>query len=299
MAMEPILDLHGVTRVFPGFALQDVSLALPRGYIMGLVGPNGAGKTTLVRLMLDLDRPDAGAVRVFGMDPRERPVAVRARIGFVHEAPSLYDGLSVAGAGRVIGRFYPTWDSARFRSLMEQFELSPRRRVGALSHGMRTRFALAVALAHHAELLILDEPTSGLDPVFRRELLDHLSAFIGGGETSILFSTHITSDLDRIADYITFLQDGRVVFSTTRDQVLERWAVVKGDPGLLDASTRPLFRGVEIGALGFLGLTDRPDQVRTALAGRPIVVEPATLEDIVYLNGRTGPAGVDLHGPRN
>ncbi len=293
MDTEPILELEGVAKTFPGFALDDASFSLPRGFVMGLVGPNGAGKTTLVRLILDLERPDAGSVRVFGADPGERP-DIRSRIGFVHETQALYDSLSVARTGEAIGRFYRTWDPARFRMLIGEFGLPSGRRVGTLSHGMRTRLALALALSHDAELLVLDEPTSGLDPVFRRELLDRLSEFIGDGRRSILFSTHITSDLDRIGDYITYLQGGRVVFSSPRDG-LEQWAVVKGGPELLDR-VRDLLRGVETGAMGFVGLTEDADAVRRRLAGEDLVVERATLEDIVYLNGRTGPAGVDLHG---
>jgi ABC-2 type transport system ATP-binding protein len=293
---EPVLELTGVVRAYEGFALKDVSFSLPRGYVMGLVGPNGAGKTTLIRLALGLERAQAGEIRVFGLDPLRHEVEVRSRIGFVHETAALYDGLSVERAGVVIGRFYAGWDDACFCELMAAFELPPRRRIGTLSHGMRTRFALATALAHDAELLVLDEPTSGLDPVFRRELLDRLSALVAEREISILFSTHITSDLDRTADYLTFLRRGSVVFSTTRDRVLEQWAVVKGGPDLLNDETRPLFRGWESGELGVTALTDDPDAVRARLSATAIVVERATLEDIVYLTGRTGPAGVDLHG---
>jgi ABC-2 type transport system ATP-binding protein len=293
---ESVLELTGVTKTYEGFTLDGVSFSVPRGYIMGLVGPNGAGKTTLVRLILGLARPVAGTVRVFGLDPVENEVAVRSRIGFVHEAPALYDGLSVARAGSVVGGFYPGWDDDRFRAVAAEFELPAGRRVGALSHGMRTRFALAVALSHDAELLVLDEPTSGLDPVFRRELLDRLSGMIAEHDVSILFSTHITSDLDRVGDYITFLRRGRMVFSTSRDRVLDRWAVVRGGLELLDEETRQLFRGYETGGLGFTALTDDPDAVRARLPADAMVVERATLEDIVYLTGRRGPAGLELRG---
>lgn len=297
--MDPILELRGVTKAYDGFALRDVSLSLPRGYIMGLIGRNGAGKSTLVRTILNLVRVDAGEVRVFGLDPRTHEVAVRSRIGFVHESPAFYDALSVERSASVVGAFYPTWDDARFRTLAGDFDLPLHRRVGNLSHGMRTRFALAVALAHRAELLVLDEPTSGLDPVFRRDLLDRLSEVIGDGETSILFSTHITSDLDRIADYITFLRRGRVVFSSARDEVLGRWVLVKGGRELLDDETRRLFRGIETSAFGFIGLTDDEGAARARLVDGPIVVEQATLEDILFYTGRTGREGVDLHAPRN
>lgn len=292
--VEPILELRGVSKSYEGFALRDVSFTLPRGYIMGLIGPNGAGKTTLVKSILGLVHPEGGEIRVFGLDAGRNGAEIRSRIGFVHESPTFHEALSVERAGAVIGSFYASWDPDLFRSLSREFSLPLGKTVKTLSQGMRTRFALAVALSHGAELLLLDEPSSGLDPAFRRELLDRLSGVIEGGEVSILFSTHITSDLDRIADYITFLREGRVHFSMTKDEVLESHAVVRGDAGLLTPDLRGLFLGVVTGELGFTGLTDRIAQVRDALDGAEIVVDRATLEDVVYYTGRTGEGGLRL-----
>ncbi len=293
------LELRGVTKSYGDFVLDDVSLTLPRGYIMGLVGPNGAGKTTLVRLILGLARRDRGDLRVFGLDPLAQPVAVRSRIGFVHEDQRFYDGLAVDSCARVLGRFYAHWDHDRFRHLAADFDLPLRKRVGALSRGMRTRFALALALAHRPDLLVLDEPTAGLDPVFRRELLDRLALVMDEDGTSILLSTHITSDLDRVADHITFLRRGRVVFSGRRDEVLEPWTLVKGGLELLDAETRTLFKGVVESDYGFVGLTDDPAAARRRLAGAAIVIERATLEDIVFYTGRSGRGGMELRARRD
>ncbi len=279
--MEPILDVRRVTKSYGDFTLADVSFALPRGYIMGLVGPNGAGKTTLVRLILGLLRPDGGDVRVFGLDARRDGVAVRSRIGFVHEVPHFHDHLSVDRAAAVVAAFYPTWDRDEFARLVAAFGLPRGQRLRSLSRGMRRRFALAVALAPRAELLVLDEPTSGLDPVFRRELLDRLSAYIGGGTTSVLFSTHITADLERTADYITFLHKGRVVVSSTRDEIRERWALVKGDPAWLDEAGRRRLHGVTISSVGFTALTDDPAWAR-ACFGETALIEPATLDDVMF-----------------
>jgi ABC-2 type transport system ATP-binding protein len=160
---------------------------------------------------------------------------------------------------------------------------------------MRTRFSLAVALSHHAELLLLDEPSSGLDPAFRRELLELLSGVIREGSTSILFSTHITSDLDRIADYVTFLRQGRLMFSSTREELLERWRLVKGTPDILSEATRPLFAGMVTGDLGFTGLTDRAEELRRLVGAEAVVLEPASLDDVVFFTGRTGNEGMRLH----
>jgi len=297
--MEPILEVREVFKAYEGFALKDVSFSLPRGYIMGLIGPNGAGKTTLLKMILDLVRPDAGEIRVFGLDAAKHGDAVRARIGFVHENPSFYEALSVEAAAGAVGAFYPSWDEAGFRRLAREFGLSLGKKVKTLSQGNRTRFALTMALAHGAELLLLDEPSSGLDPAFRRDLLDRLSGVIEGGEAAVLFSTHITSDLDRVADYITFLQSGRLQFTMTKDEVLERHVLVKGELGLLTEETRKLFSGVVTGDFGFVGLTSQVQATRAALDGEAFVMDRATLEDVVFYSGRSGKGGMRLHDDEN
>jgi ABC-2 type transport system ATP-binding protein len=294
--MEPVLEVSGVSKSYEGFSLREVSFSLPRGYIMGLIGPNGAGKTTLLKMILDLVRPDAGEIRVFGMDTTLHGEAVRARIGFVHEEPTFYGSLPAEWVSEIVGPFYPTWDHGRFQSLAKEFGVPLGKKLKALSQGMRTRFALCLALAHEAELLLLDEPSSGLDPAFRRDLLDRLSGVIEGGEASVLFSTHITTDLDRVADYITFLRDGDLQFTLTRDEVLERYALVKGDPRILSDEIRALFVGLVTGDFGFVGLTSDVDATRDALKGKPIVVDRATLEDVVFYTGRTGKGGMQFHG---
>ena len=294
--VEPVLDVRNVTKAYEGFTLRDVSFALPQGYIMGLVGHNGAGKTTLLSLILNLVHLDAGDIRVFGLDHRLEEVAVRSRIGFVHEVPTFFSSLSVERAAAMVAPFYPTWDEAGFRGVAGEFGLAPGKKLGRLSQGMRTRFALAVALSHRAELLLLDEPSSGLDPAFRRDLLERLSGIIEGGETSVLFSTHITSDLDRIADFVTFLQQGRLMFSSTREEMLERWFLVKGGSELLNGETRSLFAGVVTGEYGFTGLTEKLPELREKVAAEAMVVERATLEDVVFYTGRTGKEGIRLHG---
>jgi ABC-2 type transport system ATP-binding protein len=294
-SVEPVLDVRNVTKAYEGFTLRDVSFNLPQGYIMGLIGHNGAGKTTLLSLILNLVRLDAGEIRVFQLDHRHNEVEVRSRIGFVHEVPTFFNSLSVERAAAVVAPFYPTWDAAGFRELIGGFGLAPGKKLGRLSQGMRTRFALAVALSHRAELLLLDEPSSGLDPAFRRDLLERLSGIIEGGRTSVLFSTHITSDLDRIADFVTFLRQGQLMFSATREDVLERWFLVKGGSELLSSENRSLFAGVVSGEYGFTGLTENLPELRARVAADVMVVEPATLEDVVFYTGRTGEEGMRLH----
>jgi len=281
-----VLELRGVGKRYEGFALEGISLTIPPGVIMGLIGPNGAGKSTVVKLVLNLVHRDTGDVRVFGVDAAGDEVAVKARIGFVHEVPTFYPHMTVAGLGAMVAPFYPKWDAPRFRQLLEDFDLPPRKRFGKLSRGMRTKVALALALSHHAELLVLDEPTSGLDPVFRRELLERLTRYIGDEGASVLFSTHITADLEPTADYISFVQGGQLVFSSTRDDVMDGWALIKGPLALLDSETRAWLKGVEVGPLGFVGVSDDIRAARRRFAGQDVVIERPSLEDIMCCTRR-------------
>jgi ABC-2 type transport system ATP-binding protein len=299
--VDSILEVRGLDKSYEGFALRGVSFSLPRGYIMGLIGPNGAGKTTIIRLILGLARPDRGGIRALGLDVATDGAAIRSRIGFVHEAPSFYLHLTVAGVASIVARFYQRWDAGLFHRLASEFELPPGKRVYALSRGMRMKLALALALSHDAELLVLDEPTSGLDPVFRRELLERLSAYIQDGNRSVLFSTQITSDLERVADYITFIQGGRLIFSATRDEVKDRWGLVKGGLELLDEDHRGLFRGIETSPFSFTAITDDVEAARRQFSGRDVVIERASLEDVMFYLGRMKAApdgGAGAAGPR-
>ncbi len=279
--MGPALEIHGLSKDYGDFRLKDVSFTVPRGYVCGLIGPNGAGKTTVIRLILNLVRRRTGEIRAFGLDNIRDEVAFKSRVGFVHETPRFYEHLSLRRIRDTVAPFYPKWDDALFERLLQEFDLPPVKRFSRLSRGMKTKFALALAMSHDADLLILDEPTSGLDPVFRRRLLEKLREVIQDEGKSVLFSTHITSDLERIADTITFIRDGGIVFSASRDEVMDKWGVVKGGDELCEAGTRDLFRGVRKGEFGVQALTDDVAGARRRL-GRDAVIERASLEDIMF-----------------
>jgi ABC-2 type transport system ATP-binding protein len=278
--MDNALEIRGLTKDYGGFRLDGVSFDVPRGSIMGLIGPNGAGKTTVIKLILNLLRRDGGEIRVLGRDAVRSEAEVKGRLGFVHDTPCFYEHLSLRRVKDTVAPFYPGWDEAAFDRLLAEFSLPAGKRFGRLSRGMKMKFALALALSHGADLLILDEPTTGLDPVFRRDLLSRLSGFLQDEGKAVLFSTHLTADLERIADRITLLLGGRVVFSMPKDDLLDRWAVVKGGPELLDPGLRPLFKAVRRREFSVQALTDDAIAVRRRLGGRA-VVEKATLEDIM------------------
>jgi ABC-2 type transport system ATP-binding protein len=201
--MEPILELQNVTKKFPGFTLQDVSFSLEPGYIMGFIGANGAGKSTTIKLIMNLLRRDSGEIRVFGLDISKHENEIKNRIGFVYDENHFYEELTIREMKTIIAPFYRDWDDNVYKRLLKDFELPEKQRIKNLSKGMKMKFSLAIALSHHAELLLMDEPTSGLDPLIRSDLLEILADVIQDERRSVLFSTHITSDLDRIADYIT------------------------------------------------------------------------------------------------
>lgn len=287
MSLECALELRGVRKTYRGFTLKDVSFSLPRGYIGGLIGPNGSGKTTIIKLIMNLVRREAGEIRVFGLDNRAAEIEVKSRIGFVYDVPGFWDDQSLDSQRRALGAFYARWSDETFHRLAREFGLPLNKKYKALSHGSKTKFALAMALSHGADLLIMDEPTAGLDPVFRRELLQRLSALLQDEGKSILFSTHVTTDLERVADVITFIRGGEIVFSLTRDELLDGWAVVKGDEGVIRELDPHVLKGVRHRAFGAEALVSDADAVRRVVGSRA-VVDKVTLDDVMVLMAGEG-----------
>jgi len=278
--MTAALEIRNLRKRYKGFTLEDVSFAVPAGTIMGLVGANGAGKTTIIKLILNLIRRDEGKIEVFGREILAHEKEVKTRIGFVHETPAFVEDAHLKDIAAAVAPFYPKWDARLFGSLIAEFGLPLDKKFKKLSHGMKMKFSLALALAHGADLLVLDEPTSGLDPVFRRELLERLSGILQDESKAVLFSTHITSDLEKTADYITFIHDGAVVFSLPKDDIRDSWAVAKGGAELLDPTRRRLFKAVRETPYGVEALTSAAADVRTAFPSG-VVVDRASVEDIM------------------
>jgi ABC-2 type transport system ATP-binding protein len=282
---EYALEVEGLRKAYDEFALRDVSFSLPAGHVMGLVGPNGAGKTTIIKLIMNLIRPESGSIRLFGLDHRAHEAEVKTRIGWVYDASPFYDDATLRTTARAIAPFYAGWNEALFQELVGRFELPMGKRLKRLSKGMQTKFALALALSHDADLLLLDEPTTGLDPAFRRELLRSLSGLLQAEAKSILFSTHITTDLERIADWVTFIREGEIRLVATADELRDRWAVVRGDEGSLAGLDPALRRGERRHAHGVDVLTSNAEAAR-ATCGKGVVVDRASLEDVVVLLDR-------------
>jgi ABC-2 type transport system ATP-binding protein len=285
--MNNAIEIKGLRKEYKGFTLRDISFTLPRGFIMGLIGPNGAGKTTIIKLILNLLRRNAGDIKVFGLDVVKHEAEIKARIGFVHETPRFIEDATLKDIKAAIAPFYKKWDEKMFRSLVSEFALPLEKKFKKLSHGMKMKFQIALALSHDADLLLMDEPTSGLDPVFRRELLERLSGLMQNEQKAVLFSTHITSDLERTADYITFINDGEIVFSLPKDVIKEKWGIVKGARELLPGKNRGMFKGVREMDFGFEALTDDIPSARREFDSG-VVIERASIEDVMIFMDKGG-----------
>lgn len=280
-----MLEVKNLTKKFENFTLDNVSFKLEPGYIMGFIGPNGAGKSTTIKLIMNLLKKDSGEIKVFGKDHIEFEKEVKGRIGFVYDESYFYEDLSIKQMKDIIAAFYPNWDDREFNGYLKDFDLDPKMKIKKLSKGMKMKFSLAIALSHKADLIIMDEPTSGLDPIFRREILDILYNIIQDEKKSIFFSSHITTDLEMIADYITYINDGKIIFSKAKDDILETYRVVKGAPSLINSSTKKEFLGLRETSVAFQGLTDNVKKIKT-LFGNQVMFEKASLEDIMFYTGR-------------
>lgn len=283
--MDYILEVNKLKKNFKNFTLNDISFKLEYGYIMGFIGPNGAGKSTTMKLIMNLLKKDGGDIKIFGMDNIKDEKKVKNRIGFVYDENYYYETLTINQMKNIVSSFYKNWDENQFKHYLKEFDLNPKSKIKTLSKGMKMKFSLAIALSHNADLILMDEPTSGLDPVFRRDILDILYNIIQNEKRSVFFSTHITTDLEKIADYITFINKGNIVFSKSKDEVMENYVLIKGGTDLLDKDIRKEFIGIRETSVGFEALTNNVEKMKQKF-GDSILVEKASLEDIMVYTVR-------------
>ena len=223
-----VLEVQGLTKRYPAFTLNGVSFDVPQGAVMGFIGRNGAGKSTTLKSILGMVHPDAGAVRVFGMDYAENERAIRRELGVVLGGIDFYPKKKIKTITDVTRRFYNNWDEEKYRHYLELFHIDESKRVDQLSSGMKVKYMIALALSHNARLLILDEPTSGLDPVVRDEILTIFADFTRDEEHAVLISSLIFSDLEKICDYIAFLHKGRLLLCEEKDRLTEEYGILRG-----------------------------------------------------------------------
>ncbi|HPF86460.1 MAG TPA: ABC transporter ATP-binding protein [Candidatus Limiplasma sp.] len=278
-----ILEVERLCKAYPAFRLKDVSFVLEHGYIMGFIGSNGAGKTTTLKTIMKMVNKDSGTVRVFGQDFDRSELEIKQKIGFMMGETDYFPKHRLGQITDVVRCFYPAWDEAAYRAYLSRFHLDEAKRVDELSSGMRVKYSLTLALSHRAELLILDEPTSGLDPVARDDLLELFQELIEDGDKSILFSTHITSDLEKCADFITYIKNGTILESCAENELIAKYRLVKGPRRQLDTLTAGMV-SYRLNAFGFQALM----QTAAIPANAELMVEAPTLEDIMVYHERKG-----------
>ncbi len=286
--MENILEIKNLTKEYKNFKLDNISFNIEKGYIMGFIGENGAGKTTTIKLIMNLLSRDCGEIKVFGKDNVRYEREIKERIAFVYDDCFYYENLSVKDNGKMISNFYKKWDWKVFTNYLKKFNLDEKQKVKELSKGMKMKFAIAIALSHKAEFIILDEPTSGLDPVMRRQVLDIFQQVIEDENVGILISSHITSDLEKIADHITYIKKGKIVFSMSTPDLEEEYKIIKGNLNLLKDIDINLIYGLRETPYGFEGLIREISKIDSKIRHQLVIEKPTIEEIMVSINKGAG-----------
>lgn len=280
--MNDILKVENLNKSYGDFSLSNVTFSLPEGCITGFIGVNGAGKTTTLRTLLGLAKKQSGNIQFFGLEMEKNEKQIKDRIGIVLDDGCFYDELSLAEMKGIISAAYTDWSEQDFKRYMDMFSLDPKQKISMLSKGMKMKYALALALSHNAEFLIMDEPTSGLDPLIRSQLLKVLTDYMENGGKGVFFSTHITSDLDKIADMLIMIDNGRIIFQEEKDSLLDTYRIIKGDVKELTDDVRKLFLSISETTFGFTGITKQLAEVQSYFSDA--IVERPTIEDIMLAN---------------
>lgn len=279
--METVLQINGLTKHYPGFCLDHVSFPVPKGRIVGLIGENGAGKTTTINLILHAIEKESGDILIFGKDHLRFEKEIKQKIGVVQDECNLPLMFTASDIETVMRRIYKNWDSAYYWDLIEKFHLPHMQSISTFSKGMKVKLNFAITLAHKSKLLILDEATSNLDPLMRDDVLDLLLEFVQDEENGVLFSTHITSDLSKVADYIAFLHEGKLLFYKPKDELIYHYGVVHCGEKLfqqIDSSNRLAWRKQDY---EYQILVADRDQMSKEY--KNCIIDPATLDDIMLL----------------
>ena len=282
--MTNCIEIKGLCKSYGDFSLKNIDLTLPGGSILGLIGENGAGKTTTIKCILNLIRRDAGEITLLGCDNISEERLAKQNIGLVLDECFFHDTLRPLDVGRVLAPAYKNWDQALFRDYLDKFSLPEKKLIKDFSRGMKMKLSLSAALAHRPKLLILDEATAGLDPVVRDEILDEFLGFIQDEDHAILMSSHITSDLEKVADYIAYIHQGEVVLSDAKDAILDSYGRVGCTAAQLEAIAPGDVLRVRKGSFGCEALVK--DRAAFARKYPMLLVERTTLEDIMLFVGK-------------
>ncbi|MGX1983639.1 ABC-2 type transport system ATP-binding protein [Thermolongibacillus altinsuensis] len=277
--MKAVLEVNNLKKELGSFSLEQLTFSLKEGCITGFIGVNGSGKTTTIKTILGLYPKDDGSIKFFGKDMEKNEYEIKNRIGVVLDEGYFYEEMTLKEMKSIIAPAYTNWDESVFLNYINRFNLKLNQKIATLSKGMRMKFAITLALSHHADLLIMDEPTSGLDPLIRNELMEILLDFMEEEGKSVFFSTHITSDLEKVADMLILIDNGKIVFNESKDELLERHALIKGDNRLINEHSTKLFLRLRQTPFGFEGITNKVDQVCEQM--KDIIIERPSIEDVM------------------
>lgn len=286
MDVQNAIEVSHLNKKYKDFALKDVTFNFPKGSIMGFVGQNGAGKTTTIRSMLHFMPIDSGEIKLLGYDYKKEELLAKEDIGVVFDEIGFHKNMTPKQINVMLRYIYKNWDETQYFKYLNSFGLPKNKKIEKFSRGMQMKLQIATALSHHARLLIMDEPTSGLDPIVRNEILDIFLEFVQDEDHSILLSSHITSDLERIADYITFIDKGRILLSDERINILEKHGIVKGSAEEIATLPKENIVGIRHSQFGSEALVNDKGYIRNNFSN--VLVEDTNLEEIMvfYVLGK-------------
>ena len=281
---ENAIEIKGITKKYDGFTLDNVSFDVPKGSIMGFIGQNGAGKSTTIRSLLNIIPVNSGEIKLLGLDHIKDEKEIKERIAVVFDELPFHDVFNAKDMSRIFEGIYPKWNRNTYVRYLDRFQLPMKKKIGDFSKGMKMKLQIACALSHEAELIVMDEPTSGLDPVVRDEILRIFMEYLEDGERSILMSSHITSDLEKIADSVTFIDKGKILLSGYKDEILETHGVIKCSKEQLAEIDSADIVSARINAFGAEVMVSDREAAGYKYSG--LMLDPTTLEEIMlyYVN---------------
>lgn len=282
--MDYAIELKGITKQYNNFYLDNVSFAVPKGSIMGFVGENGAGKTTTIKSILNLIHTNSGSIKVFGLDNKKDERKIKELVGVVFDESYFHDNLTIKDISFIMSKIYTNWNETIFKHTVEKFKLPPDKIVKEYSRGMKMKLSIAVALSHKAKLLILDEATSGLDPIVRDEILDIFLEFIQDEDHTILLSSHIISDLEKVADYVTFIHNGKIILSESKDDLIYHYGVVRCKKDDYEKIDKRYIVGTRKGQFGYEVMVNNKKEIEKQF--RSLVIDNTSIEEIILFKVR-------------
>lgn len=286
---ENAIEISGVTKRYEGFTLDNISFDVPKGSIMGFIGQNGAGKTTTIRSLLNITNIDEGEIRLLGLGHIKNEFEIKNRIAVVFDELPFHDVFNAADMARIFEGLYPEWDNTVYSAYLDRFKLPLKKKIGQYSKGMKMKLQIACALSHNAELLVMDEATTGLDPVVRDEILHIFMEYLQNGERSILMSSHITGDLEKIADSVTFIDKGKILLTGYKDVILETHGILKCGNNEIENIDRADIVSVRANKFGAEVMLSDLEGARHKYSGA--VIDPASLDNIMLYYVHKGEMG--------